>query len=218
MTGQTTSVTTDPQILNKIKTILVTRQGDILLGTTTGLFVYNKSISGFDLLRKGYVRSLYEDSRGYIWIGTWGRGFFTLNMQTKEFSAYDAVCQDKGLKVTGFVEDKEHRIWVSTWDNNGMIRLEKPFEPQSSSYQLYPSSGQNGTLPSAVLYKLAYDPHNNEIWVATAKWLFLLIWRRLMLLQCMMQESLAAMKYGRFIVMAKILCGLLHWEEESIRS
>lgn len=76
VTGQTTSVTTDPQILNKIKTILVTRQGDILLGTTTGLFVYNKSISGFDLLRKGYVRSLYEDSRGYIWIGTWGRGFF----------------------------------------------------------------------------------------------------------------------------------------------
>lgn len=174
VTGQTTSVTTDPQILNKIKTILVTRQGDILLGTTTGLFVYNKSTSGFDLLRKGYVRSLYEDSRGYIWIGTWGRGFFTLNMQTKEFSAYDAVCQDKGLKVTGFVEDKEHRIWVSTWDNNGMIRLEKPFEPQSSLYQLYPSSGQNGTLPSAVLYKLAYDPHNNEIWVATAKGLAVL--------------------------------------------
>jgi signal transduction histidine kinase/ligand-binding sensor domain-containing protein/DNA-binding response OmpR family regulator len=174
VTGQTVSVNTDPQILNKIKSILITQKGDVLLGTTTGLFIYDKSTSNFELLRKGYVRSLYEDSRGYIWVGTWGSGFFTLNIKTMEVATYDPICQDKGLKVTDFVEDGNHRIWVSTWDNEGMIRLENPFDPHSSLYKFYPSSGQSGALPSAVLYKLIYDPHNNEIWVATAKGLAVL--------------------------------------------
>lgn len=76
--------------------------------------------------------------------------------------------------MTDFVEDGNHRIWVSTWDNEGMIRLENPFDPHSSLYKFYPSSGQSGALPSAVLYKLSYDLHNNEIWVATAKGLAVL--------------------------------------------
>lgn len=96
VTGQTVSVNTDPQILNKIKSILITQKGDVLLGTTTGLFIYDKSTSNFELLRKGYVRSLYEDSRGYIWVGTWGSGFFTLNIKTMEVATYDPICQDKG--------------------------------------------------------------------------------------------------------------------------
>lgn len=174
MTGQTTPVAVDVQLLNKIKSILITRKGDILFGTTLGVFVYNKSASQMELLKKAYVRSLYEDSRGYIWVGTWGSGFFTLNMQTMEVSNYDAICQDQGLKVTDFVEDGNHRIWVSTWDNHGMIRLETPFDPHSSAYTFYPASGQSGTLPSAVLYKLVYDSNNNEIWVATAKGLAVL--------------------------------------------
>lgn len=174
MTGQTTPVPVEVSLQSKIKSLLITKKGDILFGTTNGVFKYDDAKSGLTLIKEAYVRALYEDSRGYIWVGTWGSGFFTLNLNTLEVETYDAICKDKSFNVTGFAEDDMHRMWVSTWDSHGMLRLEKPFENRSDQYRIYPSSKQKGTLPSAVIYKVSYDALDHSIWVGTAKGLAVL--------------------------------------------
>ena len=174
VTGYTTPVNIDTYLSNKIKSLLITREGDILVGTTVGIYKYSKVDETFLLLRKAYVRSLYEDSRGIIWVGTWGGGFFTVNLDNSEVAEYQTAFFEKTLNVTGFVEDKEHRMWISTWDNGGLLRLNDPFNPGSEDYTLYPSSEHDGHLPSGVLYKLKYDAVHNEMWVGTAKGLAVL--------------------------------------------
>lgn len=169
VTGRTTLVNIDPSLLNKIKSLLITRGGDILLGTTAGMYKYSKENDSFMLLRKAYIRSLYEDSRGVIWVGTWGSGFFTFRLDNSEVVEYQTTFLGKSLNVTGFVEDEKHRMWISTWDNGGLLRLNDPFNPYSQDHKLYPSSEHEGHLPSGVLYKLIYDAENDEMWVGTAK-------------------------------------------------
>lgn len=168
-TGLSSPIPVDTHLLNKIKCLLITRKGEVLFGTTLGVFRYNRTTQQLELLEKSYVRSLYEDSRGIIWVGTWGSGFFTLDTHTMDIKQYDAICRDKSLNITGFVEDKAGRMWVATWDNGGLYCLEKPLDNQSQNYKIYPVSGKQGMLPSGVLYDLAYDKQNDEIWVATAK-------------------------------------------------
>ncbi|WP_270293504.1 MULTISPECIES: hybrid sensor histidine kinase/response regulator transcription factor [Bacteroides] len=174
VTGRTTPVNIDTYLLNKIKSLLITRKGEILIGTTVGIYKYSKEEDNFVFLKKAYIRSLYEDSRGTIWVGTWGSGFFTFRLDNSQVVEYWTTFLDKPLNVTGFVEDEEHRMWISTWDNGGLLRLNDPFNAHSEDYTLYPSSEHNGHLPSGVLYKLMYDADNDEIWVGTAKGLVVL--------------------------------------------
>lgn len=169
VTRRTTPVNIDTYLLNKIKDLLITRKGEILLGTTVGVYKYNKENDGFEFLKKTYVRSLYEDSRGFIWVGTWGSGFFTFKPDSYEVVEYQTTFLEESLNVTGFVEDEKHRMWISTWDNGGLLRLNDPFNVHSDDYKLYPSSDRKGYLPNGVLYKLMYDAENDEIWVGTAK-------------------------------------------------
>ena len=99
-----------------------------------------------------------------------------------------------------------------------MIRLENPFDPHSSLYKFYPSSGQSGALPSAVLYKLSYDLHNNEIWVATAKGLAVLTdLDATNSFTVYDAEELGGDEIWTIYSDGKIYYGLLLWEEESIK-
>lgn len=70
-----------------------------------------------------------------------------------------------------------------------------------------------------MLYKLAYDPHNNEIWVATAKGLAVLTdLEATDAFTVYDAGELGGDEIWTIYSDGKILCGLLHWEEESIRS
>lgn len=174
MKGCTTPVGIDVHLLNKIKSFQITSKGDILLGTTTGLYKYCRETESLMLLKKAYVRSIYEDSRGSVWVGTWGNGFFTINLSDLEIVEYWTTFRGLPLNVTGFAEDKEHRMWISTWDNGGVLRLNDPFNVHSKDYKLFPSSEHEGHLPSGVIYELMYNGDNNEMWVGTAEGLVVL--------------------------------------------
>ena len=174
MIGQVLPISIDTSKCGKISSLLITQQGDILLGTSNGLFLCNKLDYQVKFLIKADISSLYEDSRGYIWVGTWRNGFFTLNMQTMEVFNYDTICRNKDLRITSFAEDNNHRMWVSMWNNQGIMRLENPFDSHSSAYKFYYSSSKDGALPSDVIHELVYDSYYDELWVATARGLAVL--------------------------------------------
>jgi len=81
---------------------------------------YNKELSGYD-----EVKVIYEDSKGYIWLGTTGGGLHLLVRQPNlEQSVFKHFGEDNGLSngtVQAILEDDAGEIWVST--ENGISRF-----------------------------------------------------------------------------------------------
>lgn len=166
-------------LLNRIKSLLVTRDGLVFLGTTQGLYVLKNTNKGTVVqhcskLKKKYICSLYEDSNGYIWLGTWSGGFFTYCPKEDTVKTYEDICEGKSFRVTDFVEDSNGRMWISTWDNNVLIRLNKPKCEYSLDYDIIPVAFQPNMLSSSVMYNIEYDDSSNKLWVATADGLYLM--------------------------------------------
>jgi ligand-binding sensor domain-containing protein len=71
-----------------------------------------KSISTEDGLPHNWIYDLFQDSKGNIWVGTWGGGA-ALRTGTK----WRIFTTESGLEsnaVTSFAEGKDGRIWIAT--------------------------------------------------------------------------------------------------------
>lgn len=69
---------------NKVRVAIEAQNGDIYIGTTTGLNIADRETSSLtritqeDGLPNGYIMCIFQDSRGTVWCGTDGGGVFTL--------------------------------------------------------------------------------------------------------------------------------------------
>ena len=70
--------------------LYATRNGDVWVGTEGGLYKYNKELDEFVLLcdQRGNsrvphsaIKSIYEDDKGYLWVGTWNHGLYRYAMK-----------------------------------------------------------------------------------------------------------------------------------------
>lgn len=166
-------------ILKKVKSLLLTHDGKVYLGTAQGLYIYDDEKSEFLLvdnekLKKLYIFSLYEDSHGKIWIGSWLTGFYAYNPENNNVLFYDKVCKGKSYRVTDFEEDSKGRIWISTWDNGELIRLNHPEDTQSSDYKTYSVEFKSNMLSNPVMFDIEYDKSEDKLWISTANGLYLM--------------------------------------------
>jgi PAS domain S-box-containing protein len=66
------------------------------------------------LLHSFFIKSLYRDIHGNLWVGTWGGGLGMLNKKDSTFTTYT---ENDGLSsnvVYGILEDKSGALWLST--------------------------------------------------------------------------------------------------------
>ena len=88
-----------------------------------GAFVLNGddfSIRRFaEIPEEEFIRSIFEDSRGTLWVGTYGRGIWRIDSQsTQRFTGKDGLPNDY---ITGIVEDDYGDIWFGT--HRGIVRV-----------------------------------------------------------------------------------------------
>ncbi len=102
-------------------------KGNLLVGTSQGIFVYNKATSGLYLLNaeipllSSDVRSIYYTDPENIWIGTNGNGLLQYNPVNKTLRQYT---KENGLSdnsVYSLLADNKKNIWMGT--NRGVCRL-----------------------------------------------------------------------------------------------
>lgn len=165
-------------LIKRVKSLLVSKRGEVYLGTTKGLYLYNIVNNVFEKinyepLNRLFVNSIYEDNVGNIWIGTWSSGFYKYNPYKKYVYSYKKKF-DKILRVTDFAEDNQGRLWVSTWESHGLVRVDEPNDSLSDKIKIFPVAGQSGMLRNPVMYKMDYDAIENKLWIATADGLFLM--------------------------------------------
>ena len=94
--------------------------GKIIAGTHEGLFVYNPDTDGFDKivsLGDNFIHALFQDSKGNVWVGTYGRGIWLLDKDLNLKQRINTLNSGDGIRsnhITSFLEDSGHRIWITT--------------------------------------------------------------------------------------------------------
>lgn len=104
------------------ETFIVLNNHLFLLGNQDGLQeldLEKGSVRDYAQLANASVRSLYKDSKGIVWIGTYGKGFYAM---------YNNRILKMPLDRSGhlstahtFLEDKKGYLWIST--NNGLFQM-----------------------------------------------------------------------------------------------
>lgn len=153
---------------NFIISLLKTKSGDIYLGSTLGLYRYNRREGNFryeaEVADGSFISCLLEDRDGTIWIATHNRGLFSFNPFTGAKAHFlHKAGQENSLSnnsINSLYEDSFGHLWLST-EGGGLCRLDR----QRKQFTRY--SIQNG-LPSNFVFKVLED-RKKTLWITTSK-------------------------------------------------
>ena len=79
---------------NSVTQIVQLNLNELLIGTADGLNVFNKTTKQFSVIKSENltnitnIKSIFKDSRGSIYIATFGAGFFEYNANSKKLTSY----------------------------------------------------------------------------------------------------------------------------------
>ena len=180
-TGQIRKID-DPEINGiGISQILVTSDNRILFATEGGLLEYledSKRFLAFNqdntdgVFPKTTVKSLFEDDRGDIWIGTWSQGLFRYEKRTGKYRKYPQMNSGNSAHVV--FQDSHKNIWVGTW-GAGLHLLHDAYNPEKTTWTTFThDENRSGTISDNLIYAISEDLNTNSLWVGTRSGLSIL--------------------------------------------
>ncbi|NDV57366.1 hybrid sensor histidine kinase/response regulator transcription factor [Bacteroides sp. 519] len=169
---------------NSIPQILVTSDERILFATDWGLYEYDEDKDDFlsheqsntgNILPKTTVKSLLEDDRGDIWIGTWDEGLYRYERKTNKYFRYPRLNSANGQNSAHYIfQDSQKNIWIGTW-GGGLVLLQDAYQPDKTTWVTYRYNENNPTgISDDIIYTLSEDINTHSLWVGTRKGLSVL--------------------------------------------
>lgn len=141
----------------------LTSSGDILVGTSSGLYRYVPTSDSFERVAvagRSSVTAFCEDFAGRIWVGTLGQGVLLLDRDLRQIGSVG-----RRMRVTSFFEDSSHRMWVTT--EGGGVNI-----VDTASLELTRLTHRDG-LPSNTTCSVTEDD-DGMIWLSTIYGLYIL--------------------------------------------
>jgi len=144
-----------------------TREGRILLATGQGLYEYVKKEKYFRLLdgfpEHIFYTTLFEDSQGTIWAGTWRDGLYYVNPKTGQQGMFTHDAHEPNSigsnRVNRIFEDSKGVLWIAT--EGGLCLL----HAADGTFKRY---GTSHGLPSNLILAILEDM-DNKLWITTSK-------------------------------------------------
>ena len=153
---------------NFVVTVYKTRSGEILVGTVAGLQRYNSSSHTFSPVPEvppNFIYSIFEDTKGNIWVATIGNGVYYFNPVTKEKGNIRSNPADvnslSSNEVNSVFEDSDHDIWMAT-EGGGLCLYNVLKKKITKRYNT-----KNG-FPSNYVFRILEDGGKN-LWITTSK-------------------------------------------------
>lgn len=152
---------------NFIFNIYQTSTGQILLATGRGIYEYLQDSKRFKLAPHFpdhiFYTTLFEDSNGTIWAGTWRDGLYYYNPTIGQSGTYTYDPHDPrslgSNRVNRILEDSKNRIWIAT--EGGLCQLDAGRE----GFSRY---GTQHGLPTNLILAMLEDSQG-KLWVTTSK-------------------------------------------------
>ena len=164
-----------------VSQILVTSDNRVWIGTEWGLYEYDESrddFSALDSLMTGdgrysvAIKSLMEDDRGDIWIGTWNSGLYRYERATGRYIAYPQMNPRNSAHV--LFQDSRKNIWVGTW-GCGLQLLHNAYEPSRTTWTTFSTSETDAhSISDNIIYSMTEDESTGSLWVGTRRGLSVL--------------------------------------------
>ena len=154
--------------VNGVSTGIKTAEGHIYIGTTLGLYRFNREDSSFTKIQaveNDFIHCLYQDASGILWIGTYGNGIRCIDRQENQIAHVNPQNDERGLTsrfITSFLEDSQHRMWVTT-EGGGVCYTEPGYRINDLKFK---SIGRADGLTANVTCGLAEDI-DGTMWVST---------------------------------------------------
>ncbi|MEP6596184.1 MAG: two-component regulator propeller domain-containing protein, partial [Ginsengibacter sp.] len=147
---------------------LRTKSGEILIGTSNGLYIYNREKIGFEradeIPGNLLVTSLIEDHNKIIWAGTNNQGAFWFDPVTRRNGQVQKELHNKNSlsnnAINDIYEDSNNAIWFST-EGGGLCKLSS----DRKNFTLY---NTNNGLPANFIFKVLEDDKRN-LWASTSR-------------------------------------------------
>ena len=177
---ETRQVSSNTELNIKNGNLLIDNRGDYWIFNHTGRITYILAETGkikeFQLIsedRLGYIDferyHIIHDSRGIIWISTYGNGLFaydTINDKMQHFVANMNGQNHINSNFLLFVmEDKAGGIWVSS-EYSGLSRI-SVFNEGTFTLRIYPESSE--LLDRSNTIRMLTQMPDGDIWVGTRK-------------------------------------------------
>ena len=144
--------------------------GRFFAGAQNGLYVFDREQDRFvpvSSLQGEFIHSLYEDSRGILWVGTYGDGLICCDSDGNTLAHLTTDSPGRGLtadRITSCFEDSRHRIWITT-EGGGLCYTEP--NPNLSNLRLQSITRANG-LTNNVTCAVTED-EDGLLWVSTTR-------------------------------------------------
>ncbi|MFA4917594.1 MAG: two-component regulator propeller domain-containing protein, partial [Syntrophales bacterium] len=168
---------------NQVQSVLIDREGNYWIGTFGGglnkvrkedvvqnkikfeRYTYNAD-DPFSI-SDNRVYTIYEDSEGVLWIGTFGGGLNKFDKSTGHFISYKNLPGDRTSlsdnRVMAIHEDGSKNLWIGTY--GGGLNL---FDKKKESFQRF---NDKSRLKSSVVYGILED-NFKQLWMSTDNGLF----------------------------------------------
>ena len=170
----------DSRLQEKVVSVLyVSKDNNVWVGMDDGLYryipergsfiVYDKATNGRPLVG---IKSIMEDSKGRLWIGTWAVGLLRYEKDKDAFISYPQMDERNSAHV--LFEDSYQTIWVGTWDR-GLYHLNTPETPETVTWKHYISRPDNKqSLSDNIIYSIEEETGSNTLWIGTRSGLSIL--------------------------------------------
>ena len=161
---------------NGITSLLKARDGTLLVGTFGGgISIYNEATDNFTTLKNrpgdknslsnNYVIALFQDSLGYIWIGT-EKGLNRLSLETRSFEVFYSDSENRNSissdMVWAFYEDQDQNLWLGT--NGGSLNKWSKAD-RIAGINNFDHYAENISIPSSNVYGIKSD-QNGTLWLS----------------------------------------------------
>ncbi|HAW08881.1 MAG TPA: hypothetical protein DCW42_06910 [Bacteroidetes bacterium] len=161
----------DPYSLgnNFIHCLIEDSYGRFLIGTKSGLYLYNRDLENFshiiiDKKKEISVNSIIEDPDGKIWVATNGQGFYELDSDLSVKAHYLSNNSKNGLKnnfIWSIAKDNTGTIWLGTV-GGGLVS----FNSKRNLFINYKDIPQID-IKDTKIFSIYCDIDNN-IWIGTS--------------------------------------------------
>lgn len=160
-----------------IYSLFTSSDGTVWIGTDGGLTRFLPETESFEtfttenstiltpdgkrLSRWGYsVKSMVEDGKGNLYIGTWNGGLLHFNVKKKVMRQYQQL--NAMNSAYSLLLDSKCRLWIGTW-GHGLLLM--PHPEQGPGAEIVTVTGQGKDF--STFYKIVEDPVTGKLWGST---------------------------------------------------